>query len=282
MGTKGNRRASRVWKGENIKDLFNREIYYLRISITDKCNLRCTYCMPDGEVPRKKHSDFLSLEEITRIVQVAVSMGIRKVRLTGGEPLIKRGITDLIKMLNAIPGLEHLAMTSNGVLLSNMAAELKAAGLDSMNISLDTLDPEKYRSITRVGNLKETLAGIETARKLEFPIKINSVVMDDTSDKEITALAEFCRLNGFRHQLINHYSLSADKKDNYTFDRPPRCSACNRIRLLADGKMKPCLHSDQEIPVNMDNIAESIRTTILMKPERGGICSNRSMIEIGG
>ncbi|ORC35754.1 molybdenum cofactor biosynthesis protein MoeA [Marispirochaeta aestuarii] len=265
-----------------MKDLFNREINYLRISITDKCNLRCTYCMPDGEVPRRKHSDFLSFEEITRIAEVAVSLGIRKVRLTGGEPLVKRGICDLVAMLKALPGLEHLAMTTNGVLLGSMARELKNSGLDSMNISLDSLNPERYHRISRVGDLSVTLAGIESARRLGFPIKINTVVMDDTPEGEIAALAEFCRRNGFRHQLINHYSLSADKKDNYSFDRPPKCSACNRIRLLADGKLKPCLHSDHEVQVDMNDIAGSIRATIEKKPERGGICSNRSMVEIGG
>jgi cyclic pyranopterin phosphate synthase len=238
--------------------------------------------MPEGEVPRRKHSDFLSFEEITRIADVAVSLGIRKVRLTGGEPLVKRGICDLVAMLKSLPGLEHLALTTNGVLLDSMARELINSGLDSMNISLDTLDPERYRRITRVGNLSVTLAGIEKARRLGFPIKINTVVMEDTTEGEIAALADFCRRNGYRHQLINHYSLSADKKDNYSFDRPPKCSACNRIRLLADGKLKPCLHSDHEVPVDMNDIAGSIRATIEKKPERGGICSNRSMVEIGG
>ena len=138
--------------------------------------------MPDGEVPRRKHSDFLSFEEITRIAEVAVSLGIRKVRLTGGEPLVKRGICDLVAMLKALPGLEHLALTTNGVLLDSMARELKNSGLDSMNISLDTLDPERYRRITRVGNLSVTLAGIEKARRLGFPIKINTVVMEDTTE----------------------------------------------------------------------------------------------------
>ena len=281
-GTGGNHRASRVWKGENIKDLFNRDITYMRISITDKCNLRCTYCMPEGEVPRRRHSDFLSFEEIVRIVRVAVSLGIRKVRLTGGEPLVKRGIIDLVGMLKAIEGLEQLAMTTNGVLLADMAAGLRKAGLDSLNISVDTLDPVRYRAITRCGTLAKALAGIEAARNEGFPIKINTVVGDATTDEEIARLAAFCEERGFRHQLINHYALSRDKLDSYRFERPPKCGGCNRIRLLSDGRLKPCLHSDHEVPVDLTDIEGSIRRTILLKPERGGVCSNRSMIEIGG
>jgi GTP 3',8-cyclase len=281
-GTGGNRRASRVWKGENIKDLFNRNIDYMRISITDKCNLRCTYCMPEGEVPRRQHSELLSFEEIVRIVGVAVTLGISKVRLTGGEPLVKRDITDLVRMLKTIPGLKQLAMTTNGVLLAAMAAGLREAGLDSLNISVDTLDPLNYRAITRCGRLEDALAGIEAARREGFPIKINTVVSDTTTDNEIAQLAAFCEQNGFRHQLINHYALSREKLDSYHFERPPKCGDCNRIRLLSDGKLKPCLHSNHEVPVNLNNIEDSIRKTVLLKPERGGVCSNRSMIEIGG
>ena len=132
-------------------DSYNREITYLRISVTDKCNLRCRYCMPEEGVPVRRHEEFLSFEEITAVVRAAVKLGVTKVRLTGGEPLVKRGIVDLVRMVRSVEGLRHLAMTTNGTLLARFAGELKAAGLDSVNVSLDTLDPERYRHLTRGG-----------------------------------------------------------------------------------------------------------------------------------
>lgn len=282
MGMEGNHHTSRIWKGENIRDRFDRDITYLRISITDKCNLRCVYCMPEEGVPRKNHADFLSFEETAEIVRVGASLGIRKVRLTGGEPLVKRGITDLVAMVKAVPGIEHLAMTTNGSLLAEKALELKKAGLDSLNISLDTLDPPRYRKITRCGNIEEVKAGIESAHRQGFPIKINTVMMEETTDEEVAAVGRFCKRYGFSHQLINHFSLSRERLDSYRFDRPPKCELCNRIRLLADGKFKPCLLADVEIPVDMEDIAGTLGKTVEMKPKRGNVCLTRSMMEIGG
>lgn len=282
MGVEGNHHTSRVWKGENIRDRFDRDITYLRISITDKCNLRCVYCMPEEGVPRKNHVDFLSFEKIAEIVRAGASLGIRKVRLTGGEPLVKRGIVDLAAMLKAVPGMEHLAMTTNGTLLAEKARELKKAGLDSLNVSLDTLDPARYREITRCGNIKDVRDGIEAARSEGFSIKINTVVMEETADEEIAEVGRFCKRYGFSHQLINHFSLGRERLETYRFDRPPRCDECNRIRLLADGKFKSCLLSDIEIPVDMEDIAAALEKTVEMKPKRGNVCLTRSMMEIGG
>jgi cyclic pyranopterin phosphate synthase len=263
-------------------DSFNRRIDYLRISVTDKCNLRCRYCMPEEGVPVRRHQDFLSFEQITAVVRAAVGLGVTKARLTGGEPLVKRGIVELVGMLRGVEGLQALAMTTNGTLLNRYAGALRAAGLDSLNVSLDTLDPERYRRLTRGGEIRRVLAGIDAAVAEQFPVKINMVVLGDTPEPEIGEMRRFCSVRGLTLQLINHYVLAGEKTDDYRYDRPPRCEECNRIRLLADGTLKPCLHSDEEIPIDLKDIEGSLRTTIARKPQRGSVCTRRSMMEIGG
>ncbi|MGA2478585.1 MAG: radical SAM protein [Spirochaetia bacterium] len=263
-------------------DRFDRPITYLRISVTDKCNLRCTYCMPSEGVPARSHGDFLTLEQMAEASRAAVGLGIRKIRLTGGEPLVKRGIVDLVRMIAAIDGLEHLAMTTNGTLLADKAPALKEAGLDSINVSLDTLDPERYRALTRGGNIGDAQEGIRAAVAAGFPVKINMVVLEDTSPAEIALMREHCSRLGARLQLINHYELGSEKGEQYAFDRPPSCGACNRIRLMADGMLKPCLHSDEEVRLDFSRLTESLREAILAKPRRGGLCTNRAMMQIGG
>ncbi|MCK5154204.1 MAG: GTP 3',8-cyclase MoaA [Spirochaetales bacterium] len=264
-------------------DQFNREIHYLRISVTDKCNLRCTYCMPEEGVPFKPHSEIMSFEEIVRVVEAAAELGIDKIRLTGGEPLVRRDVVELVRMIKAVKGIEHLGMTTNGVLLDKLAQPLRDAGMDSVNISMDTLNPERYKKITRIGDISYTLKGIDAAIAAGFEsIKINVVVMDNTPNSEIKDMQNFCNEKSLTLQLINHYDLSHEKKNTYKFDRPPKCAICNRIRLTADGVLKPCLHSNQEIPVNPTDIISSLKETILDKPENGSVCTNRNMIEIGG
>jgi cyclic pyranopterin phosphate synthase len=263
-------------------DCYNRAIDYLRISVTDKCNLRCTYCLPEEGVLVRRHEEFLSHEQITEVVRAGVRLGLSKIRLTGGEPLVKRGIVDLVAMIRAVPGVRHLAMTTNGTLLSTLAAPLRGAGLDSLNISLDTLDAGRYRQLTRWGNIADVLAGLEAALREGFPLKINMVVLEDTAQGEIERMRVFCRSKGVRLQLINHFALNRPKHDPYLFDRPPKCKNCNKIRLLADGQLKPCLHSDLEIPLDPADIEGSLRRTILAKPENGCVCTNRSMAQIGG
>ena len=263
-------------------DRFDREITYLRISVTDHCNVRCTYCMPAEGVPPRHHKEMLSFEDIAEVTRAAVSLGIVKVRLTGGEPLVHRDIVTLVGMLAQIEGTEHLAMTTNGSLLDRYAVPLREAGLDSLNISVDTLDAERYREITRVGLLENALRGVDAAITAGFPIKINMVVGKDTSDQEVRDMEAFCDSKGLRLQLINHYSLDGAKRDDYEFSRPPKCDSCNRIRLLADGTLKPCLHSNIEVKVDMEHLHASLMETILAKPRRGAACTNRSMMEIGG
>lgn len=166
-------------------DIFGRDINYLRISLTDRCNLRCIYCMPENGIKSRPHKDILRFEDNVKIVKAAAGLGIKKIRYTGGEPLIVKDIDKLIYETSRIPAIEDIAITTNGILLSDMAQDLKKAGLKRVNISLDTLDKDKFKSITRVGDLDKVLESIETCLKLELtPVKINTVLMKGINDTE--------------------------------------------------------------------------------------------------
>lgn len=165
-------------------------IEYLRLSVTDRCNCRCTYCMPEGGVPMLTHDQILSFEELARIASACAQLGVRKVRLTGGEPLARRGVVSLVRELAAIPGIEEIAMTTNATLLAPVAASLREAGLTRLNVSLDSLDPERYRRISRCGRLEDALAGLAAARRAGFTrTKVNCVLMGGVNDDEVPALA---------------------------------------------------------------------------------------------
>ncbi len=173
-----------------LSDSFQRPINYLRISVTDRCNLRCIYCMPAEGVGLMARADILSYEEIHTIVQAAARLGINKLRITGGEPLVRLGLSKLIRMLSHIDAIDDISLTTNGILLSHYAAELKQAGLRRVNISLDTLKPEKFRHISRVGDIGDVLKSIEVARETGLePVKINMVVMAGVNDDEILDFA---------------------------------------------------------------------------------------------
>ncbi|MBN2344763.1 MAG: radical SAM protein [Candidatus Aminicenantes bacterium] len=266
-------------------DSFDRRIDYLRVSVTDRCNLRCIYCMPGEGIRLKSHSDILSYEQISHIVRAAVPLGIHKIRLTGGEPLVRKNIAVLIRQLKAIPGLSEVAMTTNGSLLEAVAPELKQAGLDRLNISLDTLDAAKYRRLTRGGDIERVFAGIAAASAAGFAAtKINMVLIPGGNDDEIEAMKEFCLQRGLRLQRIHHYSLHEGLPSHGALEaeRPPPCRACNRLRLTADGKFKPCLFSERELAVDFADIAASIREAVRAKPPRGLACGNRGNWQIGG
>lgn len=265
-------------------DSYKRKIDYLRISVTDLCNLRCVYCMPAFGIKKKRHSEILSFEQIAEIVREAIKLGVNKVRLTGGEPLVRRDIEILVAKLAKIKGLKTLAMTTNGILLPKKAKILKKNGLDSINISLDTLSPSEYRRITRGGDVKKAILGIKAAKKAGFTkIKINTVVFKDTTDKELEDLRCFCKKNKLKLQLINHFSLLKKKNESdYKYDRPLPCAKCNRLRLLSTGVLKPCLFSDKEVKINLKNIAQSLKMAIKAKPKEGTKCFSRNMYEIGG
>ena len=266
-------------------DSFDREITYLRISVTDLCNLRCTYCMPAEGVALRPRREFLSYEAVVEIARVAAGLGLTKIRLTGGEPLIKKDIDVLIGGLKSVPGVREVALTTNGTLLAPLADRIKAAGLDRINISLDTLDAEKYRDITRGGDIRAALRGIDAALSAGFMnTKINMVLIPGTNDRDAEEMAAFCRGKGLTLQRIHHYSLRerGEAGDPLEAERPHACARCNRIRLTADGKLKPCLFSDTEVPVDLADIAASFVRAIREKPARGRSCTVRGNWQIGG
>lgn len=196
-----------------MQDHFGREITYLRISVTDRCNLRCLYCMPEEGVPFLPHGDILTYEEIIRVVDAARDLGLRRIRLTGGEPLVRRDIITLVQGLAALPGIEDLAMTTNATLLAEKAAELKEAGLRRVNISLDSLRPERYREITRGGDLKRVLAGIDTAIQVGLvPVKINVVVIRGFNDDELPDLVKFAMEKNLNLRFIELMSIGESSR----------------------------------------------------------------------
>ncbi len=327
-------------------DAYQRPISYLRISVTDRCNLRCIYCMPPKGVPWRPHEEILRYEEIEIIVRAAARLGISKVRLTGGEPLVRLGLVELVRMIAQIPGIDDLAMTTNGTLLARYAAELAAAGLRRVNISLDTLRPERFQLITRFGHLEDVLAGMEAAREAGLhPIKINTVVMRGLNDDEVIDLARRTVEEGWHVRfielmpLVNDDAMYARWQEHVitaqeirqriedalgklepaaldTGNGPARyyrlpeahgtvgfitplsehfCHGCNRLRLTADGHLRPCLLSDYEIDLrtplrrgaDVAEIEALLLSGISNKPQRHHLdeCvlpEGRVMSEIGG
>jgi cyclic pyranopterin phosphate synthase len=270
-----------------LLDPYGRRIRYLRISVTDRCNNRCIYCMPEEGVPLKSHDDILSYEEITRIAEGAASLGFERIRLTGGEPLVRRRIEELVSMLASIDGLDEISMTTNASLLTREKARLlKAAGLSRINISLDTLDSERFGAITRCGNIDDVLAGIDAALEADLrPVKINMIVFEETTWDDIEQMRAFCGDKGLLLQTIKQFSLYDREEDparDISCDRPKPCGLCDKLRLTADGYLKPCLFSDKEIRVDHDRIELSLRKAVAEKPQKGTCCSNRLMCQIGG
>ncbi|MCX6555628.1 MAG: radical SAM protein [Candidatus Aminicenantes bacterium] len=266
-------------------DAYDRKINYLRVAVTDRCNLRCTYCMPEKGIELKSHAEILPYEKIVQVAAVAASMGIDKIRLTGGEPLVRKNIVFLVRALKALPGVSEVSMTSNGILLDSLAAELKQAGLDRLNISLDTLDQDKYRCITRNGDIEKALAGIVAAHQAGFrATKINMVLIPGFNDEDVESMKLFCRDNGLRLQRIHHYSLHDLKSVDSALaaERPLSCRECNRLRLTADGKLKPCLFSDLEFAIDFSDIGASLEKAVRAKPRHGVSCRNRENWQIGG
>jgi cyclic pyranopterin phosphate synthase len=212
-------------------------------------------------------------------------MGIRSIKLTGGEPLVRRGIESLVAQIAAIPGIADFGMTTNGSLLTKETAQrLKRAGLGRVNISLDTLDPARFSVITRGGDIRDVLRGIDAAVSAGLsPVKINMVVLEDTARTEIESMRRFCASKGLQMQTIARFSLDdrGSAGDGQT-DKPPPCAGCNRLRLTADGFLKPCLFSDHEIKVDFADIRESILRAVRLKPEKGISCASRVMSQIGG
>ena len=262
-------------------DPFGRTIDYLRVSVTDRCNLRCRYCMPAGGVTMLPHEDVLTFEEIAAVARCAVDMGAAKVRLTGGEPLVRRDIITLVEMLGAIDGITDLAMTTNGVLLGRCAEDLARAGLHRVNVSLDTTDPAHYAELTRGGDVATALAGIDAARRAGLtPIKLNCVVGPCNGDVEL--VREYGRENGCEVRAIRLMDFEAGHFSVVEGGSGGDCPRCNRLRLSSDGQLRPCLFSDISFDVRELGPAEAIRQAVQAKPQAGGPCSHNWMHGIGG
>lgn len=318
-----------------MKDAYGRDINYLRISVTDLCNLRCRYCMPEEGICKVEHRDILSLEEIYKVTKSFVSLGINKIRLTGGEPLTKRGIVELTEKIGKLEGVKDLAMTTNGILLKKYAKDLKAAGLQRLNISLDTLDEKKYAQITRGGKLKDVLEGIEIAKAVGLsPIKLNVVLIGGFNVNEIGDFVNLTKTEEIDVRFIELMPLGEASKwaeDNFisneivlenvkeliktensdlsspaVYYKLPNakgrvgiinpisckfCDHCNRVRLTSQGKLKLCLHSNEEIDLKDklrkgEDIEKAILDVIKQKPEshhlEDGQYVTDSMYQIGG
>lgn len=264
-------------------DRFSRHINYLRISVTDRCNLRCTYCMPEEGVELMHHSDILSYDEIAGFVRVAAGYGINKVRITGGEPLVRKGIVALVEMISRTGGITDLSMTTNGTLLAHYAAELKKAGLHRVNISLDTIDPVRFRQITRLGNIEDVFAGIEAARTERLlPVKVNCVISSSPSEPDAVGVAEYCRRNGLEVRFIEQMNLAGGRFSVVHGGDGGNCAHCNRLRLTANGMLRPCLFSDIEIDIRRAGFNEAMKRALELKPECGTINEKGNFYNIGG
>ncbi len=304
-----------------MKDGFGRRIEYLRISVTDKCNLRCVYCMPEEGLPWLKREDLLSYEEIAEVVRVMAGMGLRRVRLTGGEPLVRQDLPRLAAMISAVPGIEDLSLSTNAVLLADTAKELRVAGVDRLNISLDSLDPERFDAIVRrPGSFQRVMAGLDAAEREGFaPIKLNVVLIRGENDHEVADFAAITRERPWHIRFIElmptgaNLELSAartvtcdevletlrevgrlDPVTGPTGNGPARyfrfpgapgtvgvitpmshnfCDQCNRMRLTADGQLRPCLfghlQTDLRGPLRRGEPLEPfIEETLRVKPQR--------------
>lgn len=314
-------------------DTLGRNITYLRLSVTDKCNCRCVYCMPAAGVPPRSHRDLLSFEELRDIVAAAATLGVRKVRVTGGEPLARRGVVDLVRMVAAVPGVDEVDMTTNATMLAPVAADLRAAGLTRLNVSLDTLRSERYRAITRTGELADALAGLRAAREAGFSnTKLNCVLMGGVNDDEVADFVDIARREPVEVRFIELMPMGECARwprerfvsGDAVLAAVPElarvgeggvaelysapgfvgrvgliravshrfCSGCDRIRVTADGRLKPCLHSAAEVSLrglSGEALTAAIRAGIEAKPAHHNLAPGvrasdtpRDMFEIGG
>ncbi|MBU5226858.1 GTP 3',8-cyclase MoaA [Clostridium senegalense] len=316
-------------------DSFGRNINYLRISVTDLCNLRCKYCIPEQGINKIDNKEILTLEEIEEITKIFVELGVTKVRITGGEPLVRKNVLKLIKNIGSIEKIKDFSITTNGTLLEDYIEELKAFGVNRLNISLDTFNEDRYKYITRGGELQKVLNGIEKAKQMGIsPIKFNVVLVKGFNDDEIKDFVNLtidedvhvrfielmpigqCKNWSLGKFISNETILSKvkglEEVESEDISSPAKyyklpnakgkvglissiscnfCKDCNRIRLTCDGKLKLCLHSDEEIDLknplrNGEDVKQIIINAINKKPQRhnleDGEYINRNMVAIGG
>ena len=264
-------------------DRYNRKINYLRVSVTDRCNLRCTYCMPESGIRLLTHKDILTYDEIAEVVSEAVKLGVDKVRITGGEPLVRKGVPDLVRMIAGIEGINDLGMTTNGIMLPKFARELKEAGLHRVNISLDTLDPEKYKAVTRVGSLQDALKGIDAALEAGLvPVKINCVVKENGFEPEAQKVKAFADERGLEIRFIPMMDLHEGTFGEVIGGSGGHCASCNRLRLTSDGLVKPCLFSDEAFSIREMGAREALLAAVENKPKCGSSSQKSDFYNIGG
>ena len=266
-----------------LRDRYERQIRYLRVSVTDRCNLRCRYCVPTGYPVPAKPEDLLSFDEIAHFTANAVEFGVRTGRWTGGEPLLRDGLVDLVAMLASMTGIEDLAMTTNGTLLAPLAASLRAAGLQRVNVSLDTMDAKRFADITGGGDLAAVLDGIAAAKDAGLlPVKLNCVVRSSSTEPDARAVADFAEKQGLVVRFIRQMSLAEGIFSVVEQGNGGHCAQCNRLRLSSDGWVRPCLFSDVRFSVRELGVEEAIRRAVDGKPEAGGAASQHQMVQVGG
>ncbi len=239
--------------------------------------------MPAEGVELMPHDDILSFEEIVEFTKKAVADGVDKVRITGGEPLVRHDIIKLIKKIGEIEGIKDFGMTTNGILLPKYARQLKDAGLMRVNISLDTMNPERYTEITRLGKIEDVFAGIEAAKEAElFPIKINCVIKKSNQEPDAMAVAEYCKANGLEIRYIHEMNLETGEFSIVEGGEGGDCKNCNRLRLTANGDVMPCLFSDLSFNVRELGIDKSIEESLKNKPRSGTSNHTGHFNNIGG
>jgi len=332
-------RKAKANSSKKLSDSFQRPINYLRISVTDRCNLRCVYCMPAQGITLLPHSEILSYEEIQAVARAAAALGINKLRLTGGEPLVRSDLPYLVAMLSQIEGIDDMALTTNGVFLGRYAAPLREAGLKRVNVSLDTLKRDRFRRITRQDKLGDVLDGIERAKAVGLnPVKINMVVIPGINDDEVLDFARLTLKDGWHVRFIERmpfgngdgssfiptsqiqerllllgplepcrHSQGNGPAKYFRFPGAPGtvgfitplsehfCFNCNRLRLTVDGKLRPCLLSDEEVDLkthlrrgaSVEELKGFIQQAVAQKPERhhlaeGLLPKGRAMCQVGG
>jgi len=239
--------------------------------------------MPENGVPLFQHENILSYEEIVEIVKFVTERGVQKIRLTGGEPLIRRDITSLVQMISEIDGVKDLSITTNGILLDRYAKQLADAGLNRVNVSLDTLDAEKYRKITRGGNLNDVLKGIQKADEVGLnPVKINMVLNNLTDEQDKSQLREYCNKHGYSLRFIHQMNLEKGEFSVVEGGAGGDCKICNRLRLTANGKLKPCLFSNQEYDIRQLGIERALKLALENKPLTGSKNESCTFYRMGG
>jgi cyclic pyranopterin phosphate synthase len=239
--------------------------------------------MPEQLAAHADRKELLEFGEITGIVRILAPLGISKIRLTGGEPLVRKGVDELVGMLAAIEGIREITMTTNGQALEKKAGPLASAGLHRVNISLDTLDQDRYREITRGGDIRRVLRGIDAALEAGLvPVKINCVITPDTTPGEIRDLKEFGHSKELEIRFIRQMNLWAGRFWRVEGGEGGHCRICNRMRLTSDGRFIPCLFSDREFSIHEFGILEAFTRAVRQKPERGKVNSRNTFYGIGG